>query len=352
MQADGLTLVADIGGTNARFALTASDAQLQCIGVLACANYAQIDDALEAYLAQLPLDKRGAVDSICMAVAAPTGPDKIKLTNHVWAFSQCALATKFKVPIRVINDFSAQAWCLTSLSDEDVTWLQDPCKDRGEDTRTDLATWTDGTRTITGPGTGFGGASITISLDVLESEPGHLAFAPLDALQLRMLEQLWQWFPRISVEHLLSGPGLANIHKALTHMRGSPSSEQIDAARIVASAKRGNDQAMESIKMFITILGSVCGDMALSVGSRGGLFISGDMLKKMGDLFDYSVFMQAFVDKGSFRQWCQSIPVAVFEVSNPGLRGCALFAARWRGGDTALSNHVHNLVRRSVLFAP
>jgi len=335
MKTDGLTLIADIGGTNARFALTAADAQLQCSGVLPCANFAQIDDALEAYLAQLPLAKRHAVDSICMAVAAPTGPDTIKMTNHVWAFSQSALAAKFKVPIRVINDFSAQAWCLTHLSNADVIWLQDPQKNSDTGTHTDLATWTGGTRTITGPGTGFGGASITISLDVLESEPGHLAFAPLDDLQLRMLAQLWQWFPRISVEHLLSGPGLANIHKALTHMSGKVSPDCMDAARIVSAAHQGDGQARESVKIFITILGSVCGDMALSLGSRGGLFVSGDMLKKMGDLFDHRVFMQSFVDKGAFRQWCENIPVAIFDVPDPGLRGCARFATRWRCGDTA-----------------
>jgi glucokinase len=333
MTAEGFTLVADIGGTNARFALSTTDAQLQCIEVLACANFAQIDDALDAYLSKLAQDKRNAVDSICMAVAAPTGPDTIKMTNHVWVFSQTAMAEKFGVPIRLINDFSAQAWCLTRLRNTDIVWLQDPEQTTDAGGCTDLSAWTGGTRTITGPGTGFGGSSITFNLDVLESEPGHLAFAPINKAQMRMLKQLWQWFPRISVEHLLSGPGLANIHKALACLQGVKPADNISAAAIVSAAQQGDAQAAESVKMFISILGSVCGDMALSIGSRGGLFLSGDMLKKMGLLFDHRIFMDAFVDKGAFRYWCKEIPVAFLSMPDPGLHGCALFAASWRSGE-------------------
>jgi len=328
-----LTLVADIGGTHARFALAESDARIRCMTVVKCTDYERLDTALDAYLEALSSFDRSVIDRFCIAVAAPTETDMIKMTNHSWMFSRAELGAKFSVPVNVINDFSAQAWCLSSVRHGDIEWLQEGLAAGSSTGSAEFVELPSGTRTITGPGTGFGGASITPAFDVLSSEPGHVAFAPLNELQVAVLQYLWSRLPRFSVEHLISGPCLANIHSALAALAGRTPPGTVNAAQIVLDAEAGDGVALESLSMFSSIFGSVCGDMALSVGSNGGLFVSGDMLKKMGRLFDRNTFLDAFLDKGPFRQWCQNIPIAMYIAPDPGLRGCALYAARIRAGD-------------------
>lgn len=318
-------LVADIGGTHARFAVASGDAQLQHHKIYIGSEFATLDEALTRYLDELPTETRSQLQRICMAVAAALSGDQIKLTNHDWQFSLGTLSQKFLIPVSAINDFSAQAWCLTRLQAGDVMYLQHGDQINPEN-------WQSGTRTIVGPGTGFGGASITISRDVLESEPGHVGFSPVNERQLQLLRQLWQWYPRVSVEHLISGPGLRNIHRALctieSAIENNPDGAETTAAIIVELAQQGDPLAIESLQLFSEIFGAVCGDIALSVGSQGGFFLSGDMLNKMGKFFDHNRFMLAFNTKGPFATWCSQIPVACLRLDNPGLRGCAIYASQ------------------------
>jgi glucokinase len=316
-----LSVVADIGGTRARFAVASNDGQLQYSKVYMGSEFATVDDAVSRYLDELPSETRTQLKHICMAVAAALSGDQIKLTNHQWQFSLNALSHKFFMPVSAVNDFSAQAWCLTRLQMQDVVYLQHGGQATPED-------WQRGTRTVVGPGTGFGGASITINRDVLESEPGHVGFSPVNERQLALLQQLWQWYPRVSVEHLISGPGLCNIHRALCAMQSRPYRAGSSAASVVELAQMGDALAIESLLLFSEIFGAVCGDIALSVGSQGGFFLSGDMLTRMGRFFDHDRFRFAFNNKGPFAQWCSQIPVAHLRIENPGLRGCAIYASQ------------------------
>jgi glucokinase len=331
-----LTLIADIGGTHARFALADASAQIRGMTVFKCTDYAHLELALDAYFESLTTFDQCLVDRFCIAVAAPVETDLIKLTNHSWVLSRSALSEKYAVPVSVINDFSAQAWCLSSLRRSDIEWIQSPQSDIAAATQSELVALPAGTRTIAGPGTGFGGASLTSACDILSSEPGHVAFAPLNELQLTVLRHLWRQFPRVSVEHLISGPGLANIYSALSAIAGQSLIARLNARQIVTEAGEGDRVAIQSLTLFSSIFGSVCGDMALSIGCNGGLFISGDMLKKMGIFFDRKVFMDAFLDKGPFSQWCENIPIAMFITPDPGLRGCALYANRIRSTDGSI----------------
>jgi len=323
-------LVADIGGTHIRLALADENIALRHIKVWKCASFAQPKDALKAYLGELGDEDRAAPERICISVAAPIGSDVTSMTNHHWVLSISALANLFSMPVTLINDFSAQAWCLTRLQTSDVTWLQLPGQpaEAAVEPLSDVSQWLSGVRFVVGPGTGFGGSGITPGHEVLDAEPGHIAFAPLDGVQMDLLRQLWTRHPRVIVEHLLSGPGLANIYGALTVIRGIHAGAELTAEEVVAAARSDDAVASESTRLFTTILGAVCGDIALSVGATGGFFLSGAMLQKFGDLFDRALFLRAFNNKAKFRGWCESVPVGMLRASYPGLLGCAIYAAQ------------------------
>ena len=310
----GWHIVADIGGTNARFALASqAEAPLQCVSVFRCADFVHFEDALEAYQAALRERSAPQVLSVCLAVAAAVHKDLISLTNHSWQFSRRALQTALGIPVHVLNDFTAQALCLPALGDADVQWL------RRAQGRPHAAA-----RTIAGPGTGFGGATLTAAGEVVESEPGHCSFAPVTEHEVQLLQVLWRRHPRICVEQLLSGPGLANLYWANAVLSGNP--RELEAAAIVKAAEHGDVLALQTLRDFSGILGSVCGDIALSMGSLGGFYLSGGVLEKLGALFDQTLFMTRFVDKGAFRSWCSEVPVARVTLAWPGLLGCARHA--------------------------
>jgi len=318
-----VVLLGDIGGTHARFAwVEPGSSHLQGIAVYECAAFASFDDVFEAYrLAQQTLGDTHIV-GVVLAVAASVHHDVIRLTNLPWQFSRLAWQARLGVPVAVLNDFSAQAWCLSAhppgvapaLSAELLQWWQRP---------TVPAMWpvSGATRSIVGPGTGFGAATLTAQGEVLESEPGHVGFAPGNPHELALLGQLWRRYPRISVEHLLSGPGLANLYWANSCLLGSE--RALRAPQIVAEAAQGDPLALQSLHDFSGILGAVCGDIALGTGSRGGLILSGGMLERMDPWLDKALFMARFTDKGPFSQWCLEVPVARLVLPWPGLTGCA-----------------------------
>jgi len=321
-----VTLVADIGGTNARFALVLPELkELGYVQALPCADYDGLASAVRAYLAlcreqQAPVPRAGY-----FAIAGAVDQDFVRLTNNPWQFSQRELSSILSMPITVINDFSAQAWCLPLVQAEDVYWLQCAPGQRPES----VPPWHTGTRCVAGPGTGFGAAAMTLSGDVLECEPGLCAFAPLNTRQSEVLRQLWTEYPRVCHDMLLSGGGLVNIYRALTAIEGHAGAGQFQQAKhVLDAARQGDSLALESTRMFSTILGSVCGDLALTMGSTGGLFLSGALLKGVAELFDQSLFLEAFNDKGAYSEWCQRLPVALWSLPQPGLQGCAEYVRR------------------------
>jgi len=324
IKAEDTVLVADIGGTNARFALSTADLALSNIVSLRCQDYSDITAAITAYLqtcqSQQHPQHSPQPERICLAVAAATDQDEIKLTNNDWQFSQHALAQTFAMPVTAINDFTAQAWCLPGLGDTDVNWIHRVGPN-------DI-NWSQGNRSIAGPGTGFGAATMTFSREVLESEPGQCAFAPLTPRQLAILVHLWDSYPRVTPDYLLSGPGLSNIYSAIFVLSTGKDAEPMSAADIAVAARHGDRLAQQSLDEFSKILGAVCGDMALSMGSLGGFFLSGAMLQKLDELFNRDMFMAAFINKGNFSHWCQRVPVAMIKTTDPGLQGCAAYSHR------------------------
>ena len=316
----GCFVLADIGGTNARFAyVTASDATLQCVHSYACSEYGRFEDALSAYIDRLAQSTAPKPVRVCLAVAAAVHGEVIKLTNSPWQFSRSELRELLKLPVTILNDFSAQAYCLAELDQAQVKvqWWQRTSQAEA------LSVPPQHARSIVGPGTGFGGATLLPGGAILESEPGQVSFAPVNAHEAALLNHLWKRYPRISVEHLLSGPGLANLYWANAQLQGVD--QQLPAPEIVSGAEQSDALCLQSIADFTGILGSVCGDIALLTGSLSGLFLSGAMLVKMDRFFDRRLFMTRFTDKGPFAAWCSSVPVGFISAEYPGLLGCASY---------------------------
>ena len=176
-------VVADVGGTHARFAtIRDAEARLCAVQVYCCSDFDQIETMIEAYLSWLHRNSAARPASLCLAVAAAVTADPIKLTNLDWHFSRSALADRIDIPVTVLNDFAAQAHLLSRLCPEELQWIQRPA---GYD---DLSNEARLFRTVIGPGTGFGAATLTPAGEAADSEPGHCSFAPVTQHELELLQ--------------------------------------------------------------------------------------------------------------------------------------------------------------------
>jgi len=301
------SIVADIGGTNARFACVSPDnPALQQIGILPTAEFSTLEGAIRHYLASLPGKD---IDTLCLALAGPVTQDSIQLTNNPWHFSRTALQQSLGMRVAVINDFTAQACCLDLLTSTELDWFG-PQRPQG-----------DRMRVIMGPGTGLGVAGIGPGGAILPTEGGHITFAPTDEHQLALLKVLWRQLPRVSAERLVSGPGLSNLYHANSVLAGTPAT--LTPAQITTGALQGDSLCARSVQDFLDILASVAGDLALALGALDGVYLAGGILPRLGALLDRERFRQRFSAKGRLAPWCAAIPVALARAEHMGLRGCA-----------------------------
>lgn len=307
---DGI-IVADVGGTHVRFAQADGNAGLHQTRTLLCADFANLESALDAWLAGLPAAPE--IHHLCLAVPGPAQVDPITLVNNPWQISGSSLRKRYRCSVTLLNDFTAQAYSLPALPAQQLHWLRAPRPAAPAPTRL-----------ILGPGTGLGVAALLADGTVVESEAGHIGFAPVDQSQREILAILEQELPRVSVERLLSGPGLANIFRAQQKQRGFAS--QLQAEAISAGARQGDDHCRAAVTEFCRILGAVSGDLALAFSAIGGVYLSGGLLAGLDELFDPQLFLQQFDHKGRFSDFCTGIPVARILHPDPGLLGAARFA--------------------------
>ncbi len=304
-----LQIVADIGGTNARFAyIYEGQTTLQGIETFPCAQFPLFIDAVRAYMA---LGHVVNIDSLCLAVAGPVEQDWIDLPNNHWAFSRRELENELGVPVIVINDFSAQVLSIGALVDDELHWIGGP---RPE-------TESSGVVAVLGPGTGLGVSAILPSGDIIPSEGGHISFAPINQHQANVLAQLWQRYERVSVERVLSGGGLANLYWANCRLDGLD--KELAAPDVTAGARAGDVYCRRAVDDFCAILGAVAGDVALSMGAYSGVYLSGGILPQMLDVIDSEQIRRNFQQKGRFSAICSRIPLAIVLAEYPGLVGCA-----------------------------
>lgn len=310
-------LVADIGGTNARFAKKTSGSNtLFDIATITVADHAHFTAALANYLdhntgkewAPLP-------ECACFAVACRVDHEEISFTNSLWSFTRAEVRQLLKgASLDLINDFAANGYGIAELGPDD--WQQVG----GAEALVNKPA------VILGPGTGLG-VSIVVPVAngfvVVDGEGGHVDFAPIDAEEYRVFEILSGRFGRVSVERLLCGAGLVNIYLALAESNGGKM-PYASAKAISAAGRDGTDAlAVATLHLFCRVLGSVAGNLALTAGARGGVYITGGIVPGMLDFVRASDFRARFENKGRFHDYLASIPVRVVTRQDLGLVGAA-----------------------------
>ena len=298
--APGEVLVADIGGTNARFAISDPAGGLNELRILSAASFPNLGDAITEYLAGA---SRARPTRACFAVACPVHGPEIKLTNSPWRFTKGDIAQQFRfVPFSVINDFEALAASVPSLVGDKVHVLRPGDADP------------EAISLVIGPGTGLGvGGYVPAGKSawaLIAGEGGHIAFAPTTEREVRLWQQLRTKYGRVSAERVLNGAGLANVHRFLAGESGQ-AIEEIDAPEISRRAKAGDALATEAVLMFFEILGSVAGDLALAYGARGGVYIGGGITPKLLEFAERSNLVQRFLDKGRIASMLAPVPISV-----------------------------------------
>jgi len=307
-----ITLVADIGGTNARFASLHGDVPgLQNLRIYPCAEYPNISDVIRLYLDSCG---QATIDTMCLAVAGVVEADYINLPNNHWAFSQRELQSQFRVKLVLINDFTAQLYSTCSLTSDEINWLGEARPGGGQ------------VFAAVGPGTGLGVAGLTRQSDLIPSEGGHFAFAPLDEHEQALLTLLWRRYTRVSVERILSGPGLENLYWANSILNGQET--ELPAHAVTSGAMAGDPVCLHAIRDFINIMGSTAGDIALVLGALDGIYLMGDLLTRLAPLYDPLTLRERFNAKGRYASYCAGIPLAMVRADNTGLRGCVEYLRR------------------------
>ncbi|HVH81692.1 MAG TPA: glucokinase [Stellaceae bacterium] len=306
-------LVGDIGGTNARFGLVSPDGTLLHSRVLADADYPGIAEAIEAYLDErdgLPRPQRGAI-----AIASPVTGDEVRMTNHPWTFSISALQARLRFQqLLVINDFTAQALALPHLKEDERTVVGGGVA---------LPGYPIG---VLGPGSGLGVSGLIPAGGrwlPLSGEGGHATMPPITDRESAVLGHLRRHLDHVSAERVLSGPGLVNLYGALAAIDGVPA-QQYTAAQITDLDVGSHDPlCREATEMFCAMLGTVAGNLGLTLGAKGGVYIGGGIVPRLGERFAASPFRQRFEAKGRLRDYLAAIPTYVVTHKLPAFLGCA-----------------------------
>jgi len=310
-------LIGDIGGTHARFALADSEQVgfAQAL-TLQCADYLNPVAAMRAYLEQVSASEP---TGICIAAAGPVVDEAVRLTNNDWLLDAAELRCEFATSnVRLLNDFEAVSRSIPHLSEADVLSV-------GETTSSGLGE-TDFTIAVIGPGTGLGTGGVCRrdrECYPLISEGGQSGFAPETARQLKILADLRECVERVTVETLVSGPGLENVYAALCRLQQVPATD-LSAQDIFASGLAGKDaRAEEAVSLFFEMFGQIAGDLALTLGALDGVYIAGGILRRYPEALQASRFRARFEAKGSHREFMQRIPTWLVTYAEPGLLGAA-----------------------------
>jgi glucokinase len=311
-------LLADIGGTNARFALLAGG-ELEPAVHIPVVGHGRFTDALGAYLAQ---QARDPIDAAVLAVAGVVAGERCALTNNAWVVDAAELRAGFGLgSVRLVNDFEAVAWALPHFLPGDVRRIGGGEVD------------TDAPKAVLGPGTGLGVGAYVPDRGglVLRSEGGHATLAGASAREDAVIAVMRQWFAHVSTERVLSGPGLENLYRAIAVVDRVtvPARSAADITRAALDGECPVSRA--ALDMFCALLGDFAGNLALTFGARGGVYIAGGIIPRLCDELLRSGFRDRFEAKGRMRSYVEPIPVYVVTHKDPafvGLRALAETALR------------------------
>jgi glucokinase len=311
-------LVGDIGGTNARFATLPGPAGgLEQVLTLPCADFPGPAEAIAHYLARTG---QARPRWCAFGIANPVEGDTVRMTNHHWAFSIQALQGALGLErLLVLNDFTALALALPALSGADLAQVGggSPAPRRAIG--------------LLGAGTGLGISGLVPCGDdytPIEGEGGHVTLAAANAHEAALIAWLATRFPHVSAERVLSGPGLVALYEAHAAVAGKPA-EVLTAADISARGLAGTcPLCLATLTTFCAMLGTVAADLALVLGARGGIYIGGGIVPRLGDFFARSSFRARFEQKGRFGDYLARIPTYVIQAPYPALLGAARALAR------------------------
>ncbi len=310
-------LLGDVGGTNARFGWQAADgAEPVDVVALPSADHASLSDALRAYLQQTGRD---APRWCAIGIANPVTGDQVRMTNHDWSFSIAAVQREFGFErFVVINDFTALALALPTLGPADVRQCG------GGAAAADAAIG------LIGPGTGLGVSGLLPSGQpgrwvAVQGEGGHVTLAATNDREAAVLAVLRDAFGHVSAERAVCGQGLASLYAAVCRLDGRATDLDLKPADVSARALDGGDaQCVEALDLFCGFLGATAGNLGLTLGARGGVYIGGGIVPRLGDAFFRSRFRDAFEAKGRFGDYLAAVPTFVIEAHvSPALVGAA-----------------------------
>jgi glucokinase len=311
-------LVADVGGTNVRFALVDIEAGINLLSPrkYSSRNYPSIEAAARDYIDATKPDPLPS--SAVLSVAGPVRDNSINMTNLGWHFTGNEFGRALHISsVQLINDYEAIAHSAASLTGEDLRRIGHSASVQQNERETVA---------IVGPGTGLGvGGYVRVqrSLIPLVTEGGHADFAPFDDVEVEVLKILRRKFGHVSNERLLSGPGLVNLHEALARIEDTPH-EKMESHEITARALADkNSFCGKVLARFCAVLGSVAGDVALTLGARDGVLLAGGILPAVADFLTASDFRMRFEAKGRFEDYMKAIPTHLIVNDNAGLLGAA-----------------------------
>jgi glucokinase len=311
-------LLADIGGTNARLALM-NDREIGAIDHLKVSEFPNVTEAISAFLQRRVPHRR--VHAAVLGVAGPVYNNRCTITNSGWLIDGTDLQQTFGFDaVRVLNDFEAVAWSLPKLRPQDVYALGDQ---RGVAGAPMLAL---------GPGTGFGAACLfcpqATTPFAAVTEAGHATVPATSHREELVIAHLRRRYSHVSIERILSGTGLENLYQALAGIDGVTVPER-DAAAITTAGLSGSCGISEAaLEMFCSWLGAVAGNLALTFSARGGVYIAGGIVPRLGDRLSLSSFRKKFESKGRFESYLREIPTKVVVRADDSFIGLRAFFDR------------------------
>ena len=375
---DSPRLLADIGGTYARFTLEVAPGVFAHATTLLCADHADFHAAVSAYLASLPA---GQIEHAAVAIANPVEGDAVRMTNYHWQFSIEAMRARLGFDtLVVVNDFTALAMALPRLAHDSKRQVG------GGEARERSVIG------LLGAGSGLGMSGLIPADDgyiALGTEGGHTSFSPRDERELAILHYAWkthepagppqrripegearrypdepagppqgripeggaQRYPdaHVSFERLVSGPGLELIYRALAERAGTRAAAGLGAPEITRRALAGSDAVcIETLDSFCAMLGTAAANLAVTLGALSGIYIGGGIVPRLGAYFDRSPFRKRFEDKGRFSDYLAQIPTWVITADNATFHGVsAILAAQLRNLRGASASAILGQIQRA-----
>jgi glucokinase len=314
-------LLADIGGTNARFALADPGAPMPLLADsvrgYAVEAFGSLAEAAQHYLNATQAQAESGV----FAVAGRVDGDLARMTNHPWVVSRERVRQALGLDeVTLVNDFVAQSMAVRLLGEDDVLAIGAPGR-----TAPDAAART---YAVLGPGTGLGVGALVVRDGrhyPLATEGGHASFAPGTPEEIAILERLSAYYGRVSNERMVSGGGLVNLHRALSEIAGLDPGP-LQPEDITARAAEGDRRCLRAIDVFCAVFGAIAGDLVLTLGAWDGVFLSGGMVPLLLPALQHSGFRQRFESKGRYAPAMARVPTLAVLHPQPGLLGTAALA--------------------------